>query len=429
MILSTVLTFAVALPRDLTATDADVERAPSSLSTSVAAPRTDAQQKPKDKDPGTASGGQKAGESAKGKNESAAGDFEALLTATGRTRNEDGDWLTAEEQKRLKDGWTRQDLEWVSPEDVENAKQGKWKCGDKWLTLDEANEYHSKVGTWWRLRGQHFDVYSTCKRDVALEAVKETDSTFAHLERIFGRVPPMRPIVLVLNSGEQYNSFANGDGRSSPDLRGLSSAHGAFFAELWNEPFERGSYAGAGVGYLDASSDAGWSYGRTFVRHAAGQSFAEALDPSVETVATLTSKRWKPDELATAFWGEKKLPQWFRYGAAAYVERYFQDPTSRDPKSLLKWSVQNIANKGGLDPLKKVWGFEFGGDAQADAKLINECGLIVAFALDGGVASVGQKLAEVRAALKTGKNLDKALAALEDELKKNEAKLREFAGL
>lgn len=91
--------------------------------------------------------------------------------------------------------------------------------------------------------------------------------------------------------------------------------------------------------------------------------------------------------------------------------------------------MQNIANKGGLDPLKKVWGFEFGGDAQADAKLINECGLIIAFALDGGVASVDQKLAEVRASLKTGKNLEKALTGLEDELKKNEAKLREFAGL
>lgn len=428
MILCTVLTLLAAPQHGIAVVTAPIQ-VPSARQT-AGDPTTGEQQKPKAKEPASSGGaGQKAAEPKAEKGDGAGRDFEALLTATGRTRSDDGDWLTAEEQKRLKDGWTRQDLEWVSPEEAENVKQGQWKCGDKWLSLEEANEYHSKVGKWWRLRGQHFDVYSTCKRDVALEALKEADSTFAHLEKIFGGAPPMRPIVLVLSSGEQYNSFANGDGRSSPDLRGLSSAHGAFFAELWTEPFERGSYSGAGVCYLDASNDAGWSYGRTFVRHAAGQSFAEALDPSVETVGSVNSKRWKGEELAQAFWGEKKLPQWFRYGAAAYVERYFQDPTSRDPKSLLKWSVQNIANKGGLDPLKKVWGFEFGGDAQADAKLINECGLILAFALDGGVASIDQKLAEVRASLKTGKNLEKALTALEDELKKNEAKLREFAGL
>lgn len=390
---------------------------------------TDDKQAPGDKasaQPGAGPGGRW-----KGKDQGAAQatDLEALIAATGRTRSDDGEWLTAEEHKRAEEGWVRQDLEWVAPAEKDNLTQGKWKCGDKWLSLDEANDYHAKLGKWWRLPGKHFDVYSTCKRDVALEAVKEADGTFQNLERIYGRVPPMRPIVLVLNSGEQYNSFATGDGRTTPDLRGLSSVHGAFFAELWNEPFERGSYAGAGVCYLDASSDKGWSYGRTFVRHAAGQSFGEALDPSVKTLGSMTTKKWKDGEFAEAFWSEKKLPQWFRYGAAAYVERYFQDSTARDPKSLLKWSVENIANKGGLDQLKKIYGFEFGGDPQADAKLINECGLLVAFALDGGVTSVGEKHSAVRAALKTGKNLDKALAALEEEIKKNEAKLRDFAGL
>ncbi|MCC6407165.1 MAG: hypothetical protein IT453_08360 [Planctomycetes bacterium] len=385
--------------------------------------------KKKPKEPAGTGPGKNEKKDDKAKGDAGGLDLEGLLTASGRTKSSDGDWLTADEQQKLKDGWTRQDLEWVAPNEAANVGQNKWKCGDKWLALDEANDYHAKVGNWWRLRGKYFDVYSTCKREVALEAVKEADSTFAHLERLFGRVPPMRPVVLVLNSADQYNTFAAGDGRSSPDLRGLSSVHGAFFAELWTEPLQRGSYSGSGVCYLDASNDAGWSYGRTYVRHAAGQSFTEALDPSVNTLASVTTKKWKGEELAEAFWSEKKLPQWFRYGAASYVERYFQDTSASDPKALLKWSVQNIANKGGLDPLKKVYGFEFGGDPQADLKLINECGLLIAFAVDGGIKDISDKHGALRAALKTGKNLDKALSALEDEIKKNEAKLREFAGL
>ena len=125
----------------------------------------------------------------------------------------------------------------------------------------------------------------------------------------------------------------------------------------------------------------------------------------------------------------KKVPQWFRYGAASYVERYFQDPTAADPKVMLRWSVQNIANKGGLDPLKQIYELEFNNDQQHDLKLINEGGLLVAFAVDGGVKSVSEKHGALRAAIKAGKGVDKALAALEEEIKKNEAKLREFAGL
>jgi hypothetical protein len=310
--------------------------------------------------PKAPAGGDAKADKAKDTKGEGSADFEPLLTERGLAKSADGDWLNEDEQKKAKEGWSRQDLEWVAPNEADNVAQGKWKCGDKWLSIDDANAYHSKVGQWWRLRGKHFDVYSTCKRDVALEALKEADSTHAHLERIYGRTPPMRPIVLVLNSPEQYNSFATGEGRSSPDLRGLSSIHGAFFAELWTEPFERGSYSGSGVCYFDASNDDGWRYGRTFARHAAGQSFGEALDPSVETLAS--TKKWKDGEFQEAFWAEKKLPQWFRYGGAAYVERYFVDPTAADPKAMLKWAVQNIANKGGLDQLKKIYGLEFGGD-------------------------------------------------------------------
>ncbi|MCE9594518.1 MAG: hypothetical protein K8S98_10015 [Planctomycetes bacterium] len=411
-------------------TQAFVHAAPAASPTVAAfvQAKGDDKKKPKEKEP---VGGKtdKVTDKTKDAKKEGPEDFEAVLIARGLAKNADGDWLSADEQKKAKEGWTRQDLEWVAPTEVDNVAQGKWKCGDKWLSIDDANAYHSKVGQWWRLRGKHFDIYSTCKRDVALEALKEAESTASHLERIYGRTPPMRPIVLVLNSPEQYNAFATGDGRSSPDLRGLSSISGAFFAELWTEPFDRGSYSGSGVCCFDTSSDDTWRYSRTYTRHAAGQSFGEALDPSVTTMSSLTTKKWKGEELAEAFWAEKKLPQWFRYGAASYVERYFIDPTASDPKGMLKWAVTNIANKGGLDPLKKVFGLEFAGDPQGDLKLMNESGLLVAFVVDGGIKSISDKHGALRAALKTGKNIEKTVAALEEEIKKNEDKLREFAGL
>ncbi len=353
--------------------------------------------------------------------------LEAMLVARGLVMGADGDWLDADEQQKLKDGWTRQDLEWVRPQDADQVKQGLWKCGDAWLTLDQANEYHSKIGQWWRLRGKNFDVYSTCTRSLALRALALADWTAKPLQKIFGRTPPARPIVLVLNASDQYNTFATGDGRSSPDLRGLSSSHGAFFAELWDEPLKHG-YSGSGVCYWDQTAENDKAFGPYYVRHAAGQSFAEALDPSPKTLATASAKKPGAD-LAKAFWDEKQLPQWFRYGAASYVERYCADDNAKDPKELLRWSVTNITNKGGLDPLAKIFAFERDSNAAGDGKLMNECGLLVAFVVDGGVKDLEAKHAALTAALKSGKNVDKAATALEEELTKSESKLREFAGL
>lgn len=364
--------------------------------------------------------------------DAAAGDpLEEYFKARGLVRGDDNEWLTPEEQGRLKEGWTRQDAEWVSPDEAAKVQEGLWKCGDKWLSLDEADKYHASPETPWRLRGKHFDVLSTCKRDVALEVVKEADHTWANLERIFGRVPPSRPMVLVLNSPEQYNAFATGsEDRGSPDIRGFSSLHGAFFAELWLEPLQRGYFGGA-IAYFDASNDNGWRFGRTFVRHAAGHSFAEALDPSLQTLSSLSTKRWKADDLAKAFWGEKQLPEWFRYGAASYVERYAPDPTdAANPNWPLKWSAENIVRGGGLDPLKTVFALELDLDkAEGSSKLITEAGLLVAFVVDGKCKPVVEKHAALMEAIRAGKNVDKAGKALEDEIKKNESKLRAFGAL
>ena len=61
--------------------------------------------------------------------------------------------------------------------------------------------------------------------------------------------------------------------------------------------------------------------------------------------------------------------------------------------------------------------------------IINEAGLLVAFVLDGKCAEVIAKLGALKEALKTNKEVSKAGLALAEEIKKNEAKLRQFAQL
>jgi hypothetical protein len=205
------------------------------------------------------------------------------------------------------------------------------------------------------------------------------------------------------------------------------------------------------------------------VRHAIGQSFADAVDRSTKAIER-AKKTGKFD--ARAFYDEKKIPTWFRYGAAGYVERYFKDTTTGiggNPWWTRKWSIENLLSKGGLRPLKQL--FEIGPDGIKPgdgAKLINELGLVVAFVMDGNCAPVTEKLKAVQALIKENKYeptaekadkgakndksagtekaaakpekadkekgdkekkaLKEAFAALEAEIIKNEAELRKFAG-
>ena len=68
-------------------------------------------------------------------------------------------------------------------------------------------------------------------------------------------------------------------------------------------------------------------------------------------------------------------------------------------------------------------------DAQASSKLLNEVGLVVAFVVDGDCKPVVEKHAALKAAIAKGTGIDTACTALQQEIQKNEAKLREFAGL
>ena len=42
-------------------------------------------------------------------------------------------------------GWLRQDLEWIPPEEAENLGKGLYKCGDRWLSPEEADRYRAEL--------------------------------------------------------------------------------------------------------------------------------------------------------------------------------------------------------------------------------------------------------------------------------------------
>jgi hypothetical protein len=51
----------------------------------------------------------------------------------GMVKDASGKWIDAEMQKKIAEGWVRQDLTWVPPAEAENIAKGLWKCGEKWF--------------------------------------------------------------------------------------------------------------------------------------------------------------------------------------------------------------------------------------------------------------------------------------------------------
>ena len=358
----------------------------------------------------------------------------------GLVRDPNGNWADPEEAKKLAEGWVRQDLDWIPPTEKENLAKNLWKCGDQWLPIAEADIYHAELLQWWRIPYERFHLYTTCERDDAnLKLKLQLENAFDELVRIYGTQPEVPVRVLVLRDEAQYSSFGNGEEnvRETTDYRGLSSVHHAYFADIHPEQEATPNPVfGLGVGYWDVSSDKGNKFGVHSVRNALGLSFAEALDPSIKTLDKNRKTPMQPAAFWEAFYAEKRIPEWFRYGAAAYAERYYRDNAvgaGGDPLWTRKWSVGNIQVRGGLRQLKQIFDFKLTAEGAADSeKLINESGLVMAFVLDGGNASVMEKFKKVQDAIATGKDkkaVAEAAKALETDILKHEADLKKFAGL
>lgn len=347
----------------------------------------------------------------------------------GLVRGPDGGWVTKEERGLLEKGWVRQDLQWIEPTEADKIDQGLWKCGDQWLPLEKADRYHSRIGQWWKFTSSRFVIYSTLNREQAIAAGDEIDLTYDDLVRAYGHAPEATPTVIILRNQTQYTRLAKtGRDGDRTDGLGVSTIHHAYLAD---EGFdvEAKSFWGAGVAFWDTNSESGNSFGRLAARHAAGQAFAQAIDPSPKAVEKAAKKPQRGMDLG-AFYDEKLVPTWYRYGAAAYVERYFVDSlvaSDGDPHWAKAWSVENLRKRGGLMPLSMFFGRKLDTtDEQAAARWINQCGLIMAFILDGGVEPVQKAHQQLTAAIKKRKRTDKLQIALETVLQEHESELKSF---
>lgn len=354
----------------------------------------------------------------------------------GLVRDDFGNWVSGDVAKKIKEGYVKQDLEWIAPAEKDNIEKGLWKCDDKWLPLAEADKFHAEFDQPWRIPCDRYNVWTTCDRDLVLSKIKrQIDPAIDDLEKIYGSKPSGPINIFILRDAEQYSAFEAPEGDlPAKDMTGMSSAYSAFLADgMFDEDFNP---TVMGVTFWDARTKEGNQWGVQQTRHAIGQSFADALDPSTKAFESLKKSPRIDDSYRKKFYDEKRIPRWFRFGAAAYVERYYNDTTvgiGGNPQWAKKWSVESLLKVGGLRPIKQVLEFSLHtADPTDTGKLINESGLVMAFIMDGKCAPVVEKHKALQEALKSGKDkkeLAEVVKALEAEIIKNEVELRKFAGL
>ncbi len=333
------------------------------------------------------------------------------------------------------------DSSWIAPEDFEQWTALLWKCGDEWVDMEAANAFHANAATPWELTGEHFQVRTTCAWNYGNAARWHADQVHAHLVRLFGVEPATRPTLLVLNSLDQYNTAAGG---VMIDSEGLSSLHGAYFADgALDASVQPTRYSGIGVSYWEAGDPKVEGWGPFWVRWAAAQSFVEALDPSWNAASTRVVAGANGDlqSFGAQFWGEKRIPRWLRYGAASYVERFLPNPQAAegaDPWDLRTFAFAELKKDGGLRQLPEVFTFRLTlQDTPGSTRLYSEAGLLVSFLLDGSKddADLQAKLENFRSALALppgGTDGDAVAAAareLEAGLVERSEAIRAFAGL
>jgi len=361
---------------------------------------------------------------------------ERRLVSKGRVKDhETGLWTTVAERRRLREGWVRQDLAWIEPEDAAHVIGGQWSVDGEWLSLPQANRRHARLDAMWRIPGPDVLLHATVDREVALRAQEEMGRAILDLNRVFG-VEPMLPLpVAVLRDEEQYDLFAFGDpeGRRAPTHGGrLQVVHSAFFCESWFPHVDgKRQFRGMGVCYWDSQAPNGDLFGVHAARLAVGLSYVDAIDPSPKAIRKGSSGGPDP-EYYEAFLEEKQLPAWLRYGGAVYAERYFRDTRPHavdDPWWPRTWSLDNLRQRGGLRPIPEVFAFPLDpDDRDGGLKLLLEAGLLVAFVLDGDCAPVTTAHAKLKKGLVAGRVKAAQVKALQAALLAHEAELRAFAG-
>lgn len=331
------------------------------------------------------------------------------------------------------------DNSWVAPNETDKWAALLWKCGEEWVDMAAANEYHSKPEHTWELAGDHFVVETTMDWEGGNLARWHAEKVWPELVRIFGVEPEGKPHAIVLSSLEQYNTVA-GTTPALPEFEGYSSLHGAYFADLYfDDQAKPPQFLGCGVSYWVRKDAKGESWGPLWLRWAAAQSFVDAIDPSWGAIGERIAGGGAVDAatFAGSFWNEKKIPRWLRYGAASYVERYEKDPLAAegaDPWTLRTFAFGELKKSGGLRKIEEVFNFNLDiKDIPGSSRMYHEAGLLVAYLLDGAPndKELAEKHQAFKTALKAGKRADiaTAAAALQKSLAKHDKDIRRFAGL
>ena len=329
----------------------------------------------------------------------------------------------------------KDDMSWVSPDDFDKWTQLLWKCGEDWLTMEEANKFHSELGQWWKLGGDYFEVYSTCKWEIADAARSYADLIYPELVRLFGKTPEEPPVFVVLNDLTQYNAFAAGDQatqRQGAEYEGFSSLHHSFFADMFYDNAEPPYiFKGPGVGYWDESSSA---WGPHSVRHAVAQSYCDQIDRSWNTISEVLDQSGGGGGQGAFgnFWKEKDIPRWLRYGAASYVERYADDRVlglGKSGSTVRDWAFSEI-RKDGLRPLEEIFEFKLSLDEiESSSRMIHEAGAVVAYLTYSSDPKVGEAHDAFKNALKKGEGVSEATQAFQKLLLKREKEIRKHIGV
>ena len=235
-------------------------------------------------------------------------------------------------------------------------------------------------------------------------------------------------------AGLRRRRFCNGELGGIPDTRSYSRFRDAFLTDSWVVA-DTGELLTVGVGFWDAANARGQKLGPHAARLAVGLSFVEAMDGSPKSREKQAKGTGVDAAFLEEYFSEKRLPAWFRSGAASYLERYFVDNLvgqGGNPLWAREWSCGNISRLGGLDPLSQIFALRLNVDTKEDtdlsAKVLNEAGLLLAFVLDGGVAEVQARHAELKKTCMEGKDPKRAIEALEKEIIDHEAELKAFAG-
>ncbi|MEM1450899.1 MAG: hypothetical protein AAF957_02735 [Planctomycetota bacterium] len=349
----------------------------------------------------------------------------------GWEKDEYGNWFDPVAKKRLAEGWKQQDLVWVEPGEVENIDKGLWKCGDKWLPLEQADDWHAEYDSPWVIPTTRAVIWSTANRETAMKAAKEAENAYFDMRKVFGFGGEVSVPFMLLRNQTDYLQFMDGsEDYDLPQLDPLamSAFNRASFADLWFD-FDEEAYRGMGVTYWDADDPNGDLFGKYDARFAYGLSFVESIDPTPQAADDVLREGEVSPEFAQVRIEDQKLPRWFRWGAACYASRWFVDNTIKkggDPYYARAWSASNLNKEGGLLSFDDVFEFEASGGNENTYRMILQAGLLVAFLVDGKDPELSRLLGDLQKAIEKREDTRKIFSSIRNALDSKEEQIIAF---